>query len=336
MDKAIQKKLFFILFLIFSVVIYGTAGYMLIEKMNLLDALYMTVITLATVGYKEVKELTINGKIFTIILIFSGFGVFTYALTTGAKVIIEGEIKEAFKKRNMKKKIDSLKDHYIICGYGRMGRIIAKELRSNNIPFVIIERNKENLPEDEESLYIEGDATKDEILKEAGIERAKGLITVLSSDTENLYVVLSAKGLNPDLFIVARAAEEGAEIKLKRAGADRVVSPYHIGGLRIAHTVLRPTVVDFLEFATRSEYLEIQIEEIPVQKGSSLIGKTIGESGIGRDIGAIIIGIKRTDGSMKFNPTSQTIIETDDTLIVLGEAPKLSLLEKMAAGISSK
>lgn len=336
MDRVIQKKIFFILFLIFSVVIYGTAGYMLIEKMNLLDALYMTVITLATVGYREVKELTINGKVFTIILIFSGFGVFTYALTTGAKVIIEGEIKEAFKKRNMKNKIDSLKDHYIICGYGRMGRIIAKELRSNNIPFVIIEKNKENLPEDEGLLYIEGDATKDESLKEAGIERARGLITVLSSDTENLYVVLSAKGLNPDLFIVARAAEEGAEIKLKRAGADRVVSPYHIGGLRIAHTVLRPTVVDFLEFATRSEYLEIQIEEIPVQKGSSLIGKTIGESGIGRDIGAIIIGIKRSDGSMKFNPTSQTIIETGDTLIVLGEAPKLMLLEKMAAGISSK
>lgn len=138
---------------------------------------------------------------------------------------------------------------------------------------------------------------------------------------------MSAKGLNPDLFIVAKAAEEGAEIKLKRAGADRVVSPYHIGGLRIAHTVLRPTVVDFLEFATRSEYLEIQIEEIPVQKGASLVGKTIGESGIGRDIGAIIIGIKRSDGSMKFNPTSQTIIETGDTLIVLGEAPKLMLLE---------
>lgn len=332
MDREVQKKLFFVLFLITVIVIYGTVGYMFIEKINFLDALYMTVITLATVGYKEVKDLSINGKIFTILLIFSGFGVFTYALTTGAKIIIEGEIKEAFKKRNMKKKIDNLRDHYIICGFGRMGRIIAKELRSNNIPFVIVEKNRENLPEEGDFLYIKGDATKDEILKGAGIERAKGLITVLSSDTENLYVVLSAKGLNPELFIVARAAEEGAEIKLKRAGADRVVSPYHIGGLRIAHTVLRPTVVDFLEFATRSEHVEIQIEEIPVQKGSILAGRTIGESDIGKGIGAIIIGIKRADGSMIFNPTSQTKIEEGDTLIVLGEAPKLLILEKMASG----
>ncbi|MCX7794343.1 MAG: potassium channel protein [Thermodesulfovibrionales bacterium] len=331
MDREIQKKLVFIIFLIAGVVIYGTAGYMIIEKINFLDALYMTVITLATVGYREVKDLTANGKIFTILLIISGFGVFTYALTTGAKIIIEGEIKEAFKKRKMKKQIDSLKDHYIICGYGRMGKIIAKELRSNNIPFVIIEKNRENLPADEETLYIEGDATKDDVLKNAGIEKAKGLITVLSSDTENLYVVLSAKGLNPELFIVARAAEEGAEIKLKRAGADKVVSPYHIGGLRIAHTVLRPTVVDFLEFATRSEHIEIQIEEIPVRKDSWLAGKTIGESDIGRGIGAIIIGIKRSDGSMKFNPTSQTRIEDGDTLIVLGEAPRLLMLEKMAS-----
>lgn len=332
MDREVQKKLFFVLFLITVIVIYGTVGYMFIEKINFLDALYMTVITLATVGYKEVKDLSINGKIFTILLIFSGFGVFTYALTTGAKIIIEGEIKEAFKKRNMKKKIDNLRDHYIICGFGRMGRIIAKELRSNNIPFVIVEKNRENLPEEGDFLYIKGDATKDEILKGAGIERAKGLITVLSSDTENLYVVLSAKGLNPELFIVARAAEEGAEIKLKRAGADRVVSPYHIGGLRIAHTVLRPTVVDFLEFATRSEHVEIQIEEIPVQKGSILAGRTIGESDIGKGIGAIIIGIKRADGSMIFNPTSRTKIEEGDTLIVLGEAPKLLILEKMASG----
>lgn len=333
MNRQIQKRLFFIIFLITVIVIYGTLGYMLIEKINFLDALYMTVITLATVGYREVKELSINGKIFTILLIISGFGVFTYAFTTGAKIIIEGEIKEAFKKRNMKKKIDSLKEHYIICGLGRMGKIIAKELRSNNIPFVIIEKNRENLPEEEEFLYIEGDATKDEVLKSAGIERAKGLITVLSSDTENLYVVLSAKGLNPDLFIVARAAEEGAEIKLKRAGADRVVSPYHIGGLRIAHTVLRPTVVDFLEFATRAEHVEIQIEEIPVEKGSSLTGKTLGESDIGKGIGAIIIGIKRQDGSMEFNPTSQTRIEEGDTLIVIGEAPRLLLLEKLASGM---
>lgn len=315
------------------VVAYGTIGYMIIEDINLLDALYMTIITLATVGYKEVKELDNPGKIFTIILIFSGFGVFTYALTTGAKIIIEGEIKEVFKKRKMKKKIEHLKDHFIICGYGRMGSIIAKELLANNIPVVVIEKNKSSIPDNnEEIIFLEGDATKDETLKSAGIEKAKGLITVLSNDAENLYVVLSARGLNPKLFIVARATEKGAEIKLKRAGADKAVSPYLIGGLRIAHTVLRPTVVDFLEFATRSEHLEIQIEEIEVSPQSRLIGKTIGQSGIGKEIGAIIVGIKRADGRMKFNPTSQTIIKENDILIVLGEIDKLSLLENIARG----
>jgi voltage-gated potassium channel len=332
MDRLIQKKFILILVLLFGVLIYGTLGYMIIEKMQFLDALFMTVITLATVGYKEVKELDEPGKIFTIILIFSGFGVFTYALTTGAKILIEGEIKEVFKKRKMKKMIEHLKDHFIICGYGRMGSIIVKELLANKLPVVVIEKNKAFIPEDEEIICIEGDATRDETLKSAGIEKAKGLITVLPTDAENLYVVLSARGLNPDLFIVARATEKGAEIKLKRAGANKVVSPYLIGGLRIAHTVLRPTVVDFLEFATRSEHLEIQIEEIEVLPQSKLVGKTIGQSGIGREIGAIIVGIKRADGRMKFNPTSQTIIKEGDILIVVGEIDKLSLLENMARG----
>ncbi len=233
----------------------------------------------------------------------------------------------------MKKKIEHLKDHFIICGYGRMGSIIAKELLANNIPVVVIEKNKSSIPDNnEEIIFLEGDATKDETLKSAGIEKAKGLITVLSNDAENLYVVLSARGLNPKLFIVARSTEKGAEIKLKRAGADKAVSPYLIGGLRIAHTVLRPTVVDFLEFATRSEHLEIQIEEIEVSPHSRLIGKTIGQSGIGKEIGAIIVGIKRADGRMKFNPTSQTIIKENDILIVLGEIDKLSLLENIARG----
>lgn len=319
--------------MLFGVVAYGTIGYMIIENINFLDALYMTVITLATVGYREVRELDEPGKIFTIILIFSGFGVFTYALTTGAKIIIEGEIKEVFKKRKMKKKIEHLKEHFIICGYGRMGSIIVKELLANNIPVVVIEKNRAFIPENEEEvIFLEGDATRDEVLKSAGIEKARGLITVLSTDAENLYVVLSARGLNPKLFIVARATEKGAEIKLKRAGADKVVSPYLIGGLRIAHTVLRPTVVDFLEFATRSEHLEIQIEEIEVSHKSKLVGKTIGQTGIGKEIGAIIVGIKRVDGRMKFNPTSQTIIKEGDTLIVLGETDKLSILEEMAKG----
>ncbi|MDI1471495.1 potassium channel protein [Thermodesulfovibrio sp. 1176] len=328
----IRKKIFLIPFLLFFILLAGTIGYMYLEEMQFLDALYMTVITLATVGFREVKDLSEIGKIFTIILILSGFGIFTYALTVGARIIIEGEIKEVFKKRKMEKRLENFSEHYIVCGYGRMGSIIVKELLVYNLPLVIIEKNKSNLPENEGIVYIEGDATSDDVLKKAGVQRAKALITVLPSDAENLYVVLSARALNENLFIVARAVEKEAEAKLIRAGANRVVSPYLIGGLRIAHTVLRPTVVDFLEFATSADYLEIQIEEVEVLKGSPLIGKTIAQSGLGKDLEVIIVGIKRADGKMKFNPTSQTIIKEGDTLIVLGKTDKLIMLEKIAQG----
>ncbi|GAB6183972.1 potassium channel family protein [Thermodesulfovibrio hydrogeniphilus] len=330
-NKELKKHIFYIIALLVGVNIFGTIGYMLLENMNFLDALYMTVITLATVGYREVKDLSDNGKLFTIILIFSGFGVFTYSLTQGAKIIVEGEIKEVFKKRKMKNVIEHLKDHYIICGYGRMGSIVVKELLANKVPLVVVEKNKEGIPEHVKFPYIIGDATNDDILKSAGIESARGLISVLPSEAENLYVVLTAKELNPNLFIVARAIEKAAEGKLKRAGADRVVSPYLIGGLRIAHTILRPNVVEFLEFATRSEHLEIQIEEIEVSPNSSLVGKTIAQSGIGKDLGIIVIGIRRAEGRMKFNPTSQTLIKEGDILIVVGEPEKLNVLEKMVS-----
>lgn len=327
-----HKKLLLIVFLFFMIIIFGTAGYIFIEDMSLLDGLYMTVITLGTVGFKEVKELDDNGKIFTIILILTGFGLFSYTLTVGAKIIVEGEIKEVFKRRKMSKEIKSLSDHYVICGYGRMGSIIARELKAYKIPLVVVEKNIENISEEDNLLYIVGDAIQDDTLKKAGIERAKGLVTVLPSDAENLYVVLSARELNEKLFIVARAVDKEAERKLRRAGADRVGSPYFIGGLRIAHTVLRPNVVDFLEFATRAEHLEIQIEEIEVSPKSTLIGKTIAESGLGRDLGVIVIAIKRIDGRMKFNPTSQTLIKEGDILIVLGNNDNLINLEKIAKG----
>jgi len=245
---------------------------------------------------------------------------------------IEGEIKEIFKKRRMRKGIKKLSNHYIVCGYGRMGEIICEELKTNNVPFVVVDKNEEMLKEREDILYIIGDATKDEILKEAGIERAKGIVSVLSTDAENLYVVLSARAMNPKLFIVARAAEEEAKNKLKIAGADRVVCPYHIGGLRIAQTLLRPNVVDFLEFVTRSEYLDIQIEEIEVSSKASFVGKSLGEAGIGKDLGVIIVGIKRADGRMEFNPSARTVINSGDILIVIGPRERLAFLTEIAAG----
>lgn len=328
--KELRKRLIFALIFITLIIAVGSAGYIFIEGWNCLDSLYMTVITIASVGFKEVHDLSPNGRIFTIILIICGVGSVAYALTAVAKIVLEGEIKEIFGRKRLEKKIKELKNHYIVCGYGRMGKIICRELRAKNIKFVAIEKKPDIFVEKEDLLIFEGDATKDEILKEAGIERAKGLISVLPTDAENLFVVLSARELNPDLFIVARAGEEGSEQKLLRAGADRVVSPYHIGGLRIAHTILKPAVVDFIEFATKSGNIDLQMEELTVQEGSKLAGFTLDECGIGRDLGIIIVAIKKTTGDMKFNPTFRTSIKAGDTLIALGEISKLKILEDIA------
>ena len=312
------------------IVFFGTGGYMMIEGWRFVDALYMTIITLASVGYKEIHDLSLNGRVFTMVLIISGVGTVTFAVTAGAKLVLEGEFKEIFGRKRLEKKIKELKNHYIVCGYGRMGKIICRELKDKHIKFVVIE--KQSRPRDErgDTLIVEGDATMDEILREVGIERAKGLISVLPTDAENLFVVLSARELNPNLFIVARAGEEGSEQKLLRAGADRVVSPYHIVGLRIAHTVLKPAVVDFIEFATKSGNIDLQMEEIAILEDSNLAGLTLDECGIGRDLGIIVVAIKKPTGDMKFNPTFRTAIKAGDTLIALGEISKLKILEDMA------
>lgn len=325
-----RKKLIQILALTILVITFGTAGYMGIEGWNFLDALYMTIITLATVGFREVHDLSFRGKLFTIFLIFGGVGTVLYALSTGARVILEGELKEILGRRKLEKKIKELRDHYIICGYGRMGKIISKELKSEGVKFVVIEKTPVSLEENEDVLLLRGDATRDNILGEAGIEKARGLISVLPTDAENLLVVLSARGLNPNLLIVARAAEEDSEQKFLRAGATKVVSPYHIGGLRMAHTVLKPTVVDFIEFATRSGNIELQMQEILIQEGASLLGMTLEECGIGRDIGVIVVAIKQSTGDTRFNPTFKSTIKPGDTLIALGEVSKLKVIEEMA------
>lgn len=319
--------------LIILVLGLGTGGYSLIEKWEIVDALYMTVITLTTIGFQEVKPLSETGRIFTIIFVFFGVGVLAYAINTGMRIIFEGEIQKAFGRRKLERKIKSLKQHYIVCGYGRMGQIICGELRARMKPFIVIENEIQEVDADEETLFIFGDATKDDILRSAGIERAKGLVSVLSTDAQNLFVVLSARGLNPDLIIIARAGEENSQQKLIRAGADRVVSPYHIGGLRIAHTMLKPAVVDFLEFATKTGNIELQMEEIRVQNSSELTGVSLHEMGAGRQLGVIIVAIKRSDGIMKFNPTSRTVIHEGDVLIALGESQKLTELEKLAKSL---
>ncbi len=327
-----RKRAFLSLGLVFLVILSGTVGYSIIEGWTLFDSLYMTVITLSTIGYQEVRPLSYTGRAFTIILVFVGVGAVAYGINNGIRVVFEGEIQKAFGRRRLEKRLKSIRDHFIVCGYGRMGRIICHELKAKDVPFVVVEKDPPELDADEETVFVFGDATKDEVLRQAGIEKAKGLISVLSTDAQNLYVVLSARELNPSLFIVARAGEEGSGQKLLRAGADRVVSPYHIGGLRIAHTVLKPAVVDFLEFATKSGNLELQMEEVPVEEGAGIAGKTIHEAGVGRELGVIVVAIKRKDGDMKFNPVHNTRINAGDTLIAIGEIERLKSLERLARG----
>lgn len=315
---------------IIGVISFGTIGYSVIEGWNFFDSLYMTVTTLTTVGYQEVHALTNKGRTFTIILILFGVGAMFYAMGVAARVIFEGEIREILGRKKLNKKIEKIENHYIICGYGRMGKIICREMMQSNASFVVIEKTPGILNSiDKDILVIEGDATQDSVLKTAGVERALALISVLSSDAENLYVVLSARGLNPKLKIVARASEEGVEDKLVRAGADKVISPYHIGGLRIAHTILKPAVVDFIEFATRSRNIELQIEEIKVKEGSNIVGQGLDECGIRKDLGIIIVAIKRAAGDMEFNPTSASVIKQGDTLIAMGESKQLDALERL-------
>jgi voltage-gated potassium channel len=328
--KGIRGKLLLSAILIILINAFGTIGYMVIEGWNFRDSLFMTVITLTTVGYAEVHELSPSGEYFTIVLLIGGVGIILYVLATEARVIFEGELQDVFGRRRLEKKIKGLKDHYIICGYGRMGSIVARELKAKGVEAVVIEKEPVSRVDNGDILLFEGDATNEEVLKNVGIDKAKGLVSVLPTDAENLYAVLSARELNPRFFVLARASDEGAEQKMLRAGATRVVSPYLTGGLKIAHTILKPAVMDFIEFATRAGNIEIQMEEVPVQNDSKLVGITLDESGIGRDLGVIVVAIKSKAGVMQFNPTSKTIMQEGDTLIALGEVSKLSELEEMA------
>jgi voltage-gated potassium channel len=330
----IQQQIIRPIIVIIFVISFGTIGYSIIERWNPFDSLYMTIITLTTVGYGEVHPLSKAGKFFTIILILSGVGAMLYALGSGAKTLIEGELREILGRKKVSKIIEGIRNHYIICGYGRMGKIISKEMSSHGAHFVVIEKSAEVLAiVDKDILAIQGDSTQDAILKGAGIEKAQGLISVLSSDADNLYVVLSARGLNPKLRIAARASEEGVEQKLIRAGADNVISPYHIGALRIAHTMLKPAVVDFIEFATKKGNIELQMEEIKVKEDSHIMGLSLDECEMRKELGIIIVAIKRASGEMEFNPTSASIIKQGDTLIAMGEVSQLKKLEQL---VSSK
>jgi voltage-gated potassium channel len=333
----LQKKLVVPLIVMLSVISAGTIGYMWIEGWHFLESLYMTIITLSTVGYGEVREVGPGGKIFTLFLIIFGIFLITYTVGWVAKEFIEGELTAILGRRKLGKQVKSLQDHYIICGYGRIGKTICEEFVRRSIPLVVIENDEQARRELErdELLYIDLDATQEEALVEAGVHRAKGVISVVGSDPENVYICLTARGLNPQLFILSRAEHEGSEARLLQAGANKVFTPYRIGGRRMAQAVVRPTVSDFLESTIHDWSFEINIEEITVGEDSPLKNLSLVESGIRREMDVIVIGIKQKDGAMIFNPSSQTNVMAGDTLIAMGRNKDLDRLREVLLATKS-
>ncbi len=321
------RKIITLTAVLLALLVLGSLGFVWLEGWTFFDALYMTVTTLATVGYGEVHPLSATGRLYNMALILAGMGVLFYIITALARAVVEGELRDALGKRKLIRKIKSLRDHYIICGFGRIGEIIARQLRERHVPLVIVENEPEHLKRLEESglFYIAGDATREEVLQEAGIEQARGLVAVVSSDADNVYIVLTARSLRPDLYIVARAEELGSEKKLLRAGADRVESPYEMGGRKMASAILRPTVTTFMERAL-TEGVDWSMEEVRVGEGSQLAGVALKDSGLRQKLDLILVAIKRADGEMLFNPTLETVIQGGDTLIALGRRQNLEAL----------
>jgi len=332
----LPTRLFRTLFGIVLVLVTGTLGYRLIEGWPFLDGFYMTVITITSIGYGETHPLSTEGRIFTLFIIAIGIGVVGHALVSVSRWLIEGEVVKVFTRRRSMKAIQKIRDHFIVCGFGRMGSFVCNEFHARGIPFVVVE----NIPEIQDKInqngyYLSpGDATDEDVLMAAKIKTARGLVSTLNSDASNVYVVLTARELNPDLEIIARAGEEDAEKKLIRAGANRVISPYRIGGMRMVMGILKPTVMSFLEVAMDHKQLNVELEEVCVGKNSAYSGKKLVDTDIRKELNLIIIAIKKPDGRMVFNPGPNTIIEDEDLLITLGENKDLAIFHREAGAES--
>jgi voltage-gated potassium channel len=330
----IRRRLFVMLAVPVLLMLAGTVAYHFLEHLSLFDSLYLTVITLTTIGYGDVYPRNTAGRVFTIFLALGGIFTLFYVAAEVIRLVIGGEVRDILGRRRMEQNLSQLTDHLIVCGFGRMGRLVCKEFAAEKLPFVVIEREArllENFPY-ASGIPLSGDATSDELLLLAGVERSRALVAVLPSDADNLFITMSARLLNDKLFIVARAEGELAEKKLLRAGASRVVSPYTIGGNRMAQAVLRPAVVDFIELATRTEYLDLQIEETEIAAKSSLAGKSLQECKVRQELGVIIVAIKKSQGHMVFNPPGDAVMEPGDLLITLGNRSQLDQLERLAGG----
>jgi voltage-gated potassium channel len=318
----------------FTLILLGAVVYHLIEGLPFLDALYLTVMTLSTVGYGDLVPRTDSGKLFTIVLVVGGVFTLFYVATDLIRSIISGELQGHLGRHFMERNLAHLRDHLIVCGYGRMGRLVCREFFSAGLSVVVIDTNADTLKEFNVpgGFPLEGDATSDEVLRRAGIDRARAFVTVMASDADNLYATMSARLLNEKLFIVARVEDVASGPKMMRAGANRVVSPYQIGGFRVAQAVLRPTVVDFIELATQAQHIDLQLEETQVSEISPLAGATLKDSRIRSEHKIIVVAIKKESGQMLFNPTPDQSIEAGDILVGLGDREHLDLLDRLAQG----
>jgi len=327
MDMSMRRPI--ILFL--SLLSIGTIGFHVIENLSLLDSLYMTIITVFTVGFREIKEpLSPIGQVFTIFIILGGVGSVLYIFSKLAEIMYEGTINKIWRRKRMEKKIQKLKNHYIICGHGRMGNTVRERLKEENLPFVVIDNSEDGLVElrgSQDCLYMEGDATNEEVLIRAGIKRAKALAALLATDADNLYLVMTVKMINPSLFVLSKVMEDEAEKKILQVGANRIVSPYKLSGLKMAQALIRPTLVDFLDLIIRRSELSLSMEEIIVKKGSQIAGSTLTEYDIRRRSNVIVVAIKKPGEEIVFNPSPSVDLVPGDTLLVLGDNADIELFE---------
>ena len=332
--KYLSRRLAFVATLMGLVLLMGTIGFTTIEGYPAFDAFYMTLITVSTVGYAEIHPLSHAGRVFNSFLIFFGVIAVFFAIGAMTQSIIALELGEYFGKRRHRRMIDKLKDHFIVCGYGRVGRNAALELKRAGVPFVVVDRDPKRAERaiQAEMLAVSADSTRDETLRAVGVERARGLISALATDADNLFVILSAKNLNPKLFVAARAAEEEAEKKLRRAGADALFAPYTMAGYRLAQAVLRPHVFQFFDVATKSMGMDVDVEQVRIPESSGFASRSLEQTRIRRELGVIVLGIRKSDGAMLFNPAAETVIAGGDFLIVMGEPSNLRALEHMVSG----
>jgi voltage-gated potassium channel len=336
--EGLRRRLLYIALAIAAVLAVGTGGFVLLEDYPLFDAFYMSLITIATVGYSEIHPLSQTGRVFNSFLMFFGVGVMFLAIGAVTQSVIQLELGDVIGKRRMKRMIDKLDKHYLVCGFGRVGRGAAAEFQRAGVPFLVIDQDESKVDRAVRTGYLAvvGDSTNDEVLKEGGIMRARGVVASLATDADNLFLVLSAKTLNPMVNVSARVNEEEAEQKLRRVGADVILRPYRMTGYRLAQSLLRPHVTEFLDFTTQNLGLDVSIEQVKVSGSSELAGKSLAQVQVRRELGVIVLAIRRAGGQMLFNPPADAVIAAGDYLIAMGEAANLRQLERRVSEVGGQ